>query len=72
MSKFSRNDSPNGSGVGVRKNSLLKYEHIIYSFEARNLEINYFREIFKFRDFMNTKKFREICEICFRSYFRKI
>ena len=30
--------TPNGSGMGVRKNfKLLKYEHIIYSFEARNL-----------------------------------
>ena len=44
--------------MGVRKNvKLLKYEHIIYSFEACNLEIltcNYFLEIFKFRNFMNT------------------
>ena len=32
--------TPNGSGMGVRKNfRLLKYEYIIYSFEARNLEI---------------------------------
>ena len=35
MSKFSRNDSQQVS----EKISLLKYEHIIYSFEARNLEI---------------------------------
>ena len=40
MSKFSRNDSPSGSPEGVRKDlKLLKYEHIIYSLEARNLEI---------------------------------
>ena len=32
--------TPNGSEKGVRKNfKLLKYEDIIYSFEARNLEI---------------------------------
>ena len=31
----------NGSGMAVRKNfNLLKYEHIIYSFEAHNLEIS--------------------------------
>ena len=31
--------TPNGSGMGVRKNfKLLKYENITYSFEARNLE----------------------------------
>ena len=44
--------------MGVRKTSkFLKYEHIIYGFEARNLEVlNMYllREIFKFRDFMNT------------------
>ena len=36
---------------------LIKYEHIIYHFETRGLGVriyNYFREIFKFRDFMNT------------------
>ena len=39
MGKFSPND-PNGSGMVVRKSfKLLKYEHIIYSFEARNLDI---------------------------------
>ena len=32
--------TPNGPERGVRKNlRLLKYEHIIYSFEARDLEI---------------------------------
>ena len=36
MSELSRNVS----GMGVRKNfKLLKYEHIMYSFEARNLGI---------------------------------
>ena len=31
---------PNGSRMGARKNvKLLKYEHIMYNFEARNLEI---------------------------------
>ena len=42
---------------GSRKNfKLVKYEHIIYSFEVRDLEIskcNYFCEISKFRDFMD-------------------
>ena len=33
----------------------LKYQHIIYHFKARDLEILYkFREIFNFLDFMNT------------------
>ena len=31
-----------------------KYERIIYSFEARDLEIRICREIFRYRDFMNT------------------
>ena len=48
----------NGSGTALQKHfRLIKYEHIIYHFEARGLEIsiyNYFREIFKFRHFMNT------------------
>ena len=37
---------------------LLKYEHIIYSFEAHDLESlnNYFCKIYKFSDFMNTLK----------------
>ena len=38
MSKFSEM-TPQLLRIGVRKNfKLLKYEHIIYSFEARNLE----------------------------------
>ena len=45
---------------GSRKNfKLLKYEHIIHSFEApaRRFRIcNCFCEISKFRDFMNTLK----------------
>ena len=43
---------------GSRKSfKLLKYEHIIYSFEARDLEMsicNYICEISKFHNFMNT------------------
>ena len=43
MSKFEQIFAkwlPNGSGMGVRKNfKLLKYEHIIYHFKARDLEI---------------------------------
>ena len=51
--------------MDVRKNFKLKsYEHIIYHFKARGLEIpniyNYFREIFKFRENMSKNKFREI------------
>ena len=39
MSNF-REMTPNGSRIGVRKNcNLLKYEHIIYNFKARDLEI---------------------------------
>ena len=37
MSKFSRNDSP--MALCLKKFSLLKYEHIIYHFKARDLEI---------------------------------
>ena len=42
----------NGSAMAVQKNfRLLKYERIIYNFEARDLEIsnmgNYFREFIK-------------------------
>ena len=36
--------------MALRKNfKLLKYEHIIYHFKARDLEIQFFREIIKFR-----------------------
>ena len=54
----------------VRKNfKLLEYEHIIYHFEARDLEIpniyNLFREIFKFREDKSNNLFREIRK-CFR------
>ena len=46
----------------VQKNfKLLKYEHIIYSFNLKHviwrfLICNYFCEIFRFRDFMNTSR----------------
>ena len=52
--QFSRNDS---AMAPEKKFKLLKYERIVYSFEARDLEISnmhYFCEISKFRDFMNT------------------
>ena len=40
MGKFSGNDSPMAPEWVLEKNfKLLKYEHITYSFEARNLEI---------------------------------
>ena len=42
----------------------LKY--VIWRFRT----CNYFREMFKFRDFMNTKKFREICFACIFAKFR--
>ena len=80
MSNF-RDMALHGSGMAVRKNfKLLKYEHIIYHFKARGLEIsniyNYFREILKFRDFYeHFKKFREICFCLFFAkfeYFAKV
>ena len=52
--QFLRNDSAMASEKNFK---LLKYEHIIYSFEESDLEFrlyNYFCEISKFRDFMNT------------------
>ena len=63
----------NGSRIVVRKHSkLLKYERIIYSFEARDLEIricNYLREIFRYRDFMNT--LRDFVKSVFAHIFAK-
>ena len=66
--------------MAVRKNvKLLKYEHIIYHFKGRGLEIskcNYFREIFKFRDFMNTLRnfAKSVCAHIFAKfeYFAKL
>ena len=41
MSKFSRNDSAKAPEWLIRKNfKLFKYEYIIHSFEAHNLEIS--------------------------------
>ena len=61
---------------GSEKIILLKYEHIIYSFEARSLEIYYFREIWKFRDFMNTlrnfAKFVQMCSACIFAKFKDL
>ena len=51
---------------------LLKYEHIIYSFEARDLEISNMSqlyEIFRFRDFMNT--LRNFAKSVFARIFEK-
>ena len=52
--QFSRNDST----MAVRKKfKPLKYDNVIYNFEARDLKISkYFCEISKFRDFMNTSR----------------
>ena len=52
----------------VRKNfKLLEHKHIIYHFEAGDLEIPNisFREIFKFREDKSNNVFREILK-CFR------
>ena len=46
MSKFSRNDSPMAPEWVSEKFKLLKYEHIIYGFEARDLEITCFKAIY--------------------------
>ena len=57
MSKFLRNDSPMTLEWVSEKISSLKYEHIIYSFEACNLKIldmQLLSRNFKFLDFMNT------------------
>ena len=47
-----------------------------YSFEARSLEIYYFRETWKFRDFMNTlrnfEKFVQICSACIFAKFKDL
>ena len=53
-----------------KKFKLLKYEHITYSFEARNPEIlNIYNVIFKFRDFMNT--LRNFAKFVFPRVFAK-
>ena len=58
----------NGFRMAVRKNfRLLKHEHMIYSFEARDLEISNMQLlllIFRTRDFINT--------FLFCSYFREV
>ena len=48
---------------------LLKYEHIIYSFEAINLEILNIRKIFNFCDFMKT--LRNFAKFVFARIFAK-
>ena len=54
MSSF-REMTPQGSREAVRKTfKLFKYKHIMYGFDWRFRISNYFREIFKFRDFINT------------------
>ena len=62
MSNF-REMAPQWLRNSCSKNfKLLKYEHIIYHFKARGLEIriyNYSREIFKCRENMSKHRFRE-------------
>ena len=72
MSKFSRNDSPIAPGsAGVRKKSkLLKYEHIIYHFKARDLEnsVNIiFSKIFKFRENTSKTNFAKFLKVLIKS-----
>ena len=53
MSKVSRNDSTMAWDGCPKNFKLLKYEHIVYHFKARDLEILLiliFRQIFKFRE----------------------
>ena len=50
MTKFLRNDSPSGC---PKKIELLKYEHIIHHFKARDLEILNMLLLSR-NDFMNT------------------
>ena len=77
ISRFYKQFSRNGSAMApeqlFEKISNFQNMNILYIIVKHvvwRLRIyNYFREIFKFRDFMNTKKFREIC---FCSYFREI
>ena len=69
ISRFYKQFSRNGSATAPEqlfikisdfKNMNVLYiilKHVVWRFRI----YNYFREIFKFRDFMNTKKFREIC-----------
>ena len=60
MSNF-REMTPQWLRMSVRKNfKVLKYEHIIYPFEASDLKISFFHEIFKFRDNTSKNKFRQI------------
>ena len=64
---------PNGSGVGVRKNSNFKNMNILYIALKhviwRFCICNYFREMFKFRDFMNT--LRNFAKFVFARIFAK-
>ena len=73
--KFLRNDSPNGSGVGVRKHSNFKnmnllYEHVIYHLKAHDLEIpliKIFSEIFEFHENTSKKSVAEFFEVFIKS-----
>ena len=73
ISRFYEQFSQNGSAMAperaVRKNfKLLKYEHIIYHFKENGLEIsnvqyNYFREIFKFRENMSENRVAKFLKV---------
>ena len=69
MSNFSKM-TPQWLQNDIRKKfKLLKYEHIISSFKARNLEILRMQLLFNFAIFGHLKKVRKIC---FCSYFLEI
>ena len=54
-----------------KKFKLLKYEHIIYHFKARDLEItvniNFFSEIFKFRKNASKTDFAKFLKVFIKS-----
>ena len=63
MSNSRENDSPMAPEWVSKNFKFLKYEHIIYHFKARDLEIpfKFFREIFKFRE--NTRIFKYFAKV---------
>ena len=67
-----KNVAPRGGGwSGLELTDTLEFEHIIYYFRARDLEIpkiNLFHEIFKFRKNMSKNRFHEISYICSELY----
>ena len=66
MSKFLRNDSPWLRSGCPKKFKLLKYEHVIYHFKARDLEIP-FSEIFKFLETTSETSFAKFLKVFIKS-----